>query len=340
MNIFKYFYLGILSLPKIIFLLIKYFLLGLFTTITIFPKYFIIGISYVINPKKGKEIKVKGKPIIPILTMGLSLIIYFLSVFIFFRSNIQRLKLEYLANDIINYTTIIEEEENEPPTEPPASNDTPPENSENNNNQTSYYPNDYWDYINIPFMSVNFNALKQKNPDTVAWLKINNTYVNYPVVQSTDNRFYINHDYNRNSNVNGWIYGDYRDDFTNYRNNTIIYGHNLTNRTMFGSLVWATKSSWYTNQNNQIIKLSTPDNNTVWQIFSLYVIPSEAYYLRTYFDNTAEYTEFLNVITGRSVYNFNIGVNSNDKILTLSTCDDTGTRRIVIHAKMVNISYR
>ena len=66
-------------------------------------------------------------------------------------------------------------------------------------------------YANISFLSVDFTELLRKNSDTVAWLKVNNTNVNYAVVQGEDNEYYLNHDFNQNSNFGGWIYGDFRD---------------------------------------------------------------------------------------------------------------------------------
>ena len=140
--------------------------------------------------------------------------------------------------------------------------------------------------------------------------------------------------------MGGWIYGDFRDDFDYFGTNTIIYGHNLTNRTMFGSLIWCQKESWYKNEENLYIKLSTPKSNTIWKIFSIYQIKPDIYYLKTYFENDYEHQEFLDTLRKRSIHNFGEKLDTNDKILTLSTCSDDGTKRAVIHAKMVKAEYR
>ena len=84
---------------------------------------------------------------------------------------------------------------------------------------------------------MDFNDLIKKNSETVGWIKVNNTNVNYSIVQHKDNEYYLHHDFNKNSNYNAWVFADYRDNFKYFENNTIIYAHNLTNRTMFGSLV-------------------------------------------------------------------------------------------------------
>lgn len=272
--------------------------------------------------------------------ISLSLFIYFLSVFLFSRWYVQSLKLKYLTNDIISSTEIIEKVESAEDTDTEID-DNDDDNNNNNNNENSnneiYYPNDYWDYINVPYIDVNFNSLLQKNNDTVAWLKVEGTNVNYPVVQTTDNSYYLSHDYNKNPNAGGWVFGDYRSNFSNFKRNTIIYGHNLNNKTMFGSIPDSVLSnSWQKNENNHIIKMSTPTSNTVWKIFSVYTVEPETYYLKTAF-STESFQEFINTIKNRSVYNFNTDITTDDKILTLSTCDNTGTKRVVVHAKLVKI---
>lgn len=333
--IFKYFINGIINLPIIFFSIIKHFLIGLWTTLTIIPKYFILGIVNIFNRKRKKN-KTINKPLIPIITIGLSLSIYFLSVFIFSKWYVQNLKIKYLTNDIISSTEIIEKvEENSDDNDSENSNDNNLNNNDDDNN--SYYPNDYWDYINVPYLDVNFDTLLQTNPDTVAWIKVEGTKVNYPVVQSTDNDYYLHHDYRKNDNIAGWIFGDYRDDFTNFKYNTIIYGHNMNNKTMFGSIPDAVlSSSWQNNPDYHLIKLSTPTSNSIWKVFSVYTIEPEVYYLKIP-ASSESHQEFITTIKNRSIYNFNTDVTVNDKILTLSTCDNLGTKRVAVHAKLVKI---
>lgn len=306
----------------------RWFFLGLYNIFTIIPRYLYIGIMCFIDPKRGNELKYKGKPIIPTMMISLTLSVYFICIFVSSRWYVQKLKIEYLTSDILKSTKALEIEE------PEGINNTI------SDSEDKYMPTENTDYSNISFLSVNFNDLLNKNKDTVAWLKVNNTNVNSSVVQTTDNEYYLKHDFNKQDNYAGWIYGDYRDDFNLFGNNTIIYAHNMLNRTMFGSLVWCLKESWYKNVENQYIKLSTPNSNTVWKIFSIYTIKPEIYYLKTYFESDKSHQEFIDTIKGRSIYNFNESVTSSDKILTLSTCTDDGTKRIVIHAKMIKAEYR
>ena len=300
----------------------RWFFLGLYTIVTIIPYYLYIGITCFINPKKRALLRYKGKPVIPIMMLSLTLTIYFICIFILSRWYVQRLKINYLASDILESTKILEDEPDEIIT------------------TEEYTPSSVNKYANVSFLNVDFTELLEKNSDTVAWIKVNNTNVNYAVVQSKDNEYYLHHDFNKYNNMGGWIYGDYRDDFEYFGNNTIIYGHNLTNRTMFGSLIWCEKAAWYKNEENQYIKISTPNSNTIWKIFSIYEIKPEVYYLKTYFEDEKAHLDFLNTLKNRSIYNFNDELNSDDKILTLSTCSDDGLRRAVIHAKMVKVEYR
>ncbi len=347
MYFFKIFFLGVISILKGIIRFFKYFFIGLYNVIIFIPRYFIIGIMVIFGKKKKEKSSAENKKM-SFAILGLSLSVYLVCVFLISRWYVQGLKIEYLSNDIINSTEIIEEEEatsdDEVEVIPPSEeNDTEDGNDEEPNNSTSnnppvYYPNDYWDYMNVPFMNVNFTELLNKNPDTVGWIKIDGTKVNYPVVQASDNDYYLNHAFNKSSNMGGWIFADYRVDFEEFGKNTIIYGHNMNNKTMFGSVPDMLKSSYLNNSDNYI-KISTPSSNTVWKVFSIYTIEPEVYYLKTNF-KSEPYENFLNIIKGRSIHNFGIDVTTDDKVLTLSTCDNTGTKRVVVHAKMISIEYK
>lgn len=200
---------------------------------------------------------------------------------------------------------------------------------------------DYWDYIKMDMLSVNFDELLKKNSDTVGWIKVNGTNINYPVVQSNNNDYYLYHAYDKSKNNAGWIFADYHNDMVNLGRNTIIYGHGRLNNTMFGSLKNILKSSWHDDKNNYIVKFSTLKENTLWQVFSIYSIEAEGYYITTSFKNNEAYNDFLTVMKNRSIKDFNTTVNVNDKIITLSTCKDiAGKERVVLHAKLIKRELR
>ncbi len=197
------------------------------------------------------------------------------------------------------------------------------------------YGEDYWNYMKTTMISVDFDELKRINPDTKGWIYVNNTNVNYPFVQGGDNEFYLNHSYDKSYNVAGWLFADFKSNFDNFLKNTVIYGHGRVDQVMFGSLEKVLDESWYTNKENQIIKLSTQEKNTLWQIVSIYTIPSESYYLTHTFENDESYQKFIDTMLYRSVYDFGIKVTTKDKLLTLSTCLDYNGNRIVIQAKLI-----
>ena len=181
-----------------------------------------------------------------------------------------------------------------------------------------------------------FEELSAINDETVGWLTVNNTKVNYPIVQGKDNAFYLDHDYNKDKNILGWIFMDYRNSIYNLSNNTIIYGHNIKVGLMFGTLRYALNESWYKDEENQIITFNTKLKNMKWRIFSVYRIPVTNDYLYANFDDNNEFLEFANSLKARSIYDFGIELDKEDHILTLSTCGTTSAQRMVIHAVLID----
>lgn len=193
--------------------------------------------------------------------------------------------------------------------------------------------NPYWKYIKMNLINVNFKELKAINDDTVGWIQVNNTNINYPIVRATDNEFYLTHSFDKSWNDAGWVFMDYRNKIVNDKN-TIIYAHSRLDKTMFGTLRNILKSDWINNSDNYVIKLSTEEENSLWQVFSVYKIPATSDYIRTDFRNNDDFNDFVNLLINRSDYNFNTFVNGNDRIITLSTCYDDHNR-VVLHAKLI-----
>ena len=186
--------------------------------------------------------------------------------------------------------------------------------------------------MKLKFIDVDINKLKTFNPDTIGFIKVMGTNINYPFVQTLDNDYYLNRSYDKTYNNAGWIFLDYRNNEFNDKN-TIIYGHGRINGTMFGSLKDTLKSSWQSNKDNYIIKISTEKENSIWQIFSVYKIATTSDYLQTTFSDN-EFESFINLIKGRSSYNFETNVTNEDKVLTLSTCYNDNDK-MVVHAKLI-----
>lgn len=182
-----------------------------------------------------------------------------------------------------------------------------------------------------------FSELKKINSDTIGWLKVNNTNVNYPVVKTTNNEYYLNHAFDGSSNNFGWIYADYRSDFKQLNQNTIIYGHNVIGTDLlFSTLTKTIEPSWYNNNDNMVITFNTEQGNMKWQIFSIYLVPVTNDYLITNFNSSESFLTFVQKLKDRSVKDFGVEVKGNDKILTLSTCYRDSNNRVVIHAKRIS----
>lgn len=192
----------------------------------------------------------------------------------------------------------------------------------------------YWNFIKMNLIDADFNELKQINKEVRGWIQVNGTNINYPYVQASDNDFYLNHSFDKSSNGAGWIFMDYRNNPQEFDKNTIIYGHGRSNTSMFGTLKNILKSSWFKDSNNYVIKLATEQENSLWEVFSVYKIPTTSDYLQIKFSSDEEFQNFANKLIERSSYNFNTPVNSTDKIITLSTCWND-EEKVVMHAKLI-----
>lgn len=209
------------------------------------------------------------------------------------------------------------------------------ENSENNeiNEETSKFviKKDDTSEVTEDEYEVDFESLKQHNGNTVAWIKVNNTNIEYPIVQSNDNSYYLTHNFNQEYNSAGWIFADYRNKFDGTDKNIIIFGHNRKDGSMFGTLKNVLNEDWYSNDENRYIVFATEEGEVIYKIFSIYQTLNEEYYIKTDFENE-EFSDFIKIITERSIIKFDEKVSKEDTILTLSTCASDSKYRVVVHA--------
>lgn len=168
----------------------------------------------------------------------------------------------------------------------------------------------------------------------VGWIRVSGTNINYPFVQASDNKYYLNHSFDKSYNSAGWVFLDYRNNKYNLAKNNIIYAHGRRDTTMFGSLRGILTNGWLNNTSNFTIQLSMENENTLWQIFSVYRIPTTNDYIQIEFIDNKKFLDFTNKLISRSAYNFNATVSENDVILTLSTCYDDNDK-VVVHAKLI-----
>ena len=270
--------------------------------------------------KMNNKIKLKWKNIILILIFLILFITLNISIYNIIKWKLDSNKTNEEINTIQENTNIEEVQDNKGTEIIKQAKKIPKENP-------------YWDYIKMNMIDVNFDNLKKINSDVVGWIKVNGTNINYPFVQSKDNKYYLTHSFSKSYNNAGWVFLDYRNNNINNRN-TIIYAHGRTDKTMFGTLRKVLNNGWINNTNNYVIKISTEKENSLWQIFSIYHIPTTNDYLQTEFKDEREYQRFLNILKNRSNHNFNTSITSNDTILTLSTCYND-SEKMVVHAKLI-----
>ena len=180
---------------------------------------------------------------------------------------------------------------------------------------------------------IDFKKLKSKNKNTIGWLLVKNTNINYPFVQYKNNDYYLTHSFDNKYSTAGWVFMDYRNDKNFNDKNTIIYAHARKDKTMFGTLKNTLTKKWYKNKDNHIITINLENETLYYQIFSSYHIKTEDYYITTDF-NDKDFKTFINKIKKRSIYNYNVDITIDDYILTLSTCYNN-TDKTVVHAKLI-----
>ena len=177
-------------------------------------------------------------------------------------------------------------------------------------------------------------TLKNQNPDSVGWIYVPGTSIDYPFVQTNDNKFYLTHSFNKRWNTAGWVFLDYRNSNTLQDKNQIIYAHGRVDGSMFGTLVNVLKRDWQDIEDNHYIKTYTENHSALWQVFSTYQIKETTDYIVTQFNNDTVFQKFIDMIVNRSNYNYNLVPTTSDRILTLSTCIGY-TDRAVLHAKLI-----
>lgn len=168
--------------------------------------------------------------------------------------------------------------------------------------------------------------LQKENSDIVGWIEIEDTNINYPVLQAADNSFYMNHNYKKEENTYGSIFLDKDYDWNIPSSNLLLYGHNLQNGSLFHDILNYKDKSYY--KEHPIIRFTTENKDSEFEIISAFY--SRVYYkseknvFRYYYfvnaDNEEEYNEFVNNAKDASIYDTGKTAEYGDQLITLSTC--------------------
>lgn len=171
---------------------------------------------------------------------------------------------------------------------------------------------------------LNSDILKD-NPETIGWLIVPGTKINYPVVQHSDNNYYLNHDFKHNYNSAGWIFMDYQNKLGDQ--NIIIYGHHRHDDSMFGSIDLLFDKEFYKNNANEIIFVTEKELLT-YTIFSVYKASVKDTYNQPNYNNLIKK---IDKFKKNSQINFKEEINENSQIITISTCSANNIDRLVVH---------
>ena len=198
------------------------------------------------------------------------------------------------------------------------------------------------DEIVIPDILPEYELIHQKNQKLIGWVKIDNTIIDYPVMQTVNNEYYLDHNFNQEEDRNGCIFMDYQCDVIKGCDNIILYGHHMKSGKMFGTLNKYSKQSYY--EEHPTIQFDTIYEKGTYQV--MYVFRSKVYseeevtFKYYQFINAASEMEFdsaMNEMAALSLYDTGVTAAYGDKLLTLSTCDHQEKKgRFVVVAKKID----
>ena len=185
---------------------------------------------------------------------------------------------------------------------------------------------------------IDFKALKAKYPDVYAWIRIPGTKVDYPIAQrageDADN-YYLHHTIDGRKRLEGAIYTESLNskDFTDP--NTVIYGHNMKNGSMFGQLRKFKAKDYY--EQNPYFYIYTPDGKEVkYQVYAVCIVEDTSDSYNKFYENDDAYLKYLQYIKGIARYDTGVKVTAQTQLVSLSTCTNvTETQRLLVHGVKV-----
>lgn len=185
-------------------------------------------------------------------------------------------------------------------------------------------------------LDVDFEALRAINPDVIGWIYSEDTVINYPVVQGSDNEYYLHHLINGDYNGSGTIFVDVNNSPDITDANTIIYGHHMKNGSMFKSIVGYRNQEYY--DSHPVMYFLTPEHNYKVEIFAGYTTPADSDTYTFGFADTEAFMSYIADCVSQSDFSTDVEITENDRIITLSTCTyEYNDARYVVQGKLVEI---
>ena len=184
--------------------------------------------------------------------------------------------------------------------------------------------------------ALDLEALRDVNPDVIGWILIPDTQVNYPLMAGSENNYYLNHTWNKESYNVGSIFLEHlcTPDFTDFH--TIVYGHNMNDGSMFGSLLEYRNPEHL--EAHPYVYIRSDQGVFRYEIFSGYFASINTDTYGVGFSSDGTKVRFLDFITEKSLLETDIQPETTDRILTLSTCSGRGSStRWVLHARLKTV---
>lgn len=181
-----------------------------------------------------------------------------------------------------------------------------------------------------------FIDLQEINEDIVGWISIEDTKINYPILQTNDNIHYLDRNYKEEYTPAGSIFMDYRNDVSEYDPNVVVYGHRMRDNSMFNSLTYFLEEDFFNNHGT--IQFDTMYESYDAEVFAAYNTTTDFDYIQTDFQLGTDFLTLVHQMKQKSKFQKDIDIGMDDQIITLSTCDymlDPDKGRLVVHAKLV-----
>ena len=186
-------------------------------------------------------------------------------------------------------------------------------------------------------IAVNFEALLADNSEVVGWLYCEGKPINYPVMQAADNDRYLHRDLNGEYLYSGTPFADYRCSAVGTDRNYIIYGHNMKNDTMFGTLDEYKAQGYY--DEHPVLYYLTPERDYKIELFSGLVTKADSEVYNPQFQDAESFGAFLQTLREDSTFRSDVSVTGEDHIVTLSTCSyEFNNARYVVFGKLTALS--
>ena len=213
----------------------------------------------------------------------------------------------------------------------------------NNINKTNEIYSDVYNDMSNKDVTENMQKvinLKQENKDIIGWIQIENTIIDYPLLQTTDNSYYLTHNYKKEKSKYGSIYAKSECNIQDSNSNVIIYGHNMKDEQMFNTLLKYEDKNFY--KEHKEIKVATENEESIYSIVSVFksrVFYQDEknvfrYYNYTKFENEQEYNTFIQNCKKIQLYETGVSAEYGEQLITLITCEYSQENgRMVVVAK-------